>query len=78
MHNGNPGERRLDVSKEKLPITAVQALTPIAFLVTLLGCSVYLFGADSSYGANQIALLLATCVAALVSRSRGVSWREAS
>ncbi|WP_232334924.1 Na+/H+ antiporter NhaC [Pseudohalioglobus lutimaris] len=63
--------------KEKLPITAVQALTPIAFLVTLLGCSVYLFGADSSYGANQIALLLATCVAALVSRSRGVSWREA-
>ena len=41
------------------------ALTPIIFLVLLLGCSVYLFGADSSYGANQIALVLATCVAAL-------------
>jgi Na+:H+ antiporter, NhaC family len=53
------------------------ALTPVIFLVTLLGCSVYLFGADSSYGANQIALVLATCVAALAGRRVGVSWREA-
>lgn len=54
----------------------MQALTPIVFLVALLGCSVYLFGADSSYGANQIALILATCVAALVARYRGIGWRE--
>lgn len=53
------------------------ALTPIAFLVALLACSVYLFGADSSYGANQIALVLATCVAALVAKRTGMSWREA-
>ncbi len=53
------------------------ALTPIAFLVTLLAASVYLFGSDSSYGANQIALVLATCVAALVGRRAGIKWRDA-
>jgi NhaC family Na+:H+ antiporter len=53
------------------------ALTPILFLITLLACSVYLFGADSSYGANQIALVLATCVAALVGRRLGLPWKTA-
>jgi NhaC family Na+:H+ antiporter len=53
------------------------ALAPIIFLVALLASSVYLFGADSSYGANQIALVLAACVAALVGRRVGISWREA-
>ncbi|GHD15538.1 Na+/H+ antiporter NhaC [Halioglobus japonicus] len=53
------------------------ALTPIVFLVVLLACSVYLFGADSSYGANQIALVLATCVAALVAKFNGQGWKEA-
>ena len=53
------------------------ALVPIVFLVLLLAASVYLFGADSSYGANQIALILASCVAALVGRYVGISWQEA-
>ena len=52
------------------------ALTPIIFLVVLLAGSVYLFGADASYGANQIALVLSGCVAALVGRRVGISWRE--
>jgi NhaC family Na+:H+ antiporter len=53
------------------------ALTPIVFLVTMLACSVYLFGADSSYGANQIALVLATCVTALVGLKLGLPWKIA-
>ena len=57
-------------------LSPLLALTPIVFLVVLLGCSVYLFGSDSSYGANQIALVLAACVAALVSRRAGISWKE--
>src|SRR5210317_289380 len=57
-------------------LTPGLALAPIIFLITLLACSVYLFGSDSSYGANQIALVLSACVAALVGRSAGVSWRE--
>ena len=58
-------------------ITPLQALTPIIFLILMLACSVYLFGSDSSYGANQIALIMATCVAALVARRSGIGWREA-
>lgn len=58
-------------------MTTPLALAPISFLVVSLGCSVYLFGADSSYGANQVALALAACVAALAGRRVGVSWAEA-
>ncbi len=57
-------------------MTLTLALTPIVLLVSLLACSVYLFGADSSYGANQIALVLATLVAALVGQRTGVRWKE--
>ena len=62
--------------EDKPSLSPLLALTPIGFLVVLLACSVYLFGADSSYGANQIALVLATCVAALVARRTGMRWRE--
>lgn len=63
--------------KTPLQLTPILALIPIVFLVVLLGSSVYLFGADSSYGANQIALVLTACVAALVGRRVGISWLEA-
>lgn len=58
-------------------LTLLLALTPILFLVVLLASSVYLFGSDSSYGANQIALVMAACVAALVGRKTGVTWKMA-
>jgi NhaC family Na+:H+ antiporter len=67
----------LNVERPPAELTPLLALTPIVFLIALLACSVYLFGADSSYGANQIALVLASCVAALVGRRVGISWREA-
>lgn len=65
------------MSSQPPELTPLLALTPIIFLVALLICSVYLFGADSSYGANQIALVLASCVAALVGGRVGVSWQAA-
>ena len=40
------------------------ALVPILVLIGLLGINVYLWGEDSSYGPNQIALLLAAAAAA--------------
>jgi NhaC family Na+:H+ antiporter len=58
-------------------LTPLLAATPIALLVAMLGLSVYLFGSDASYGANQIALVLATAVAALVGQRTGIEWREA-
>jgi NhaC family Na+:H+ antiporter len=57
-------------------LSTILALSPILFLVALLGCSVYLFGADSSYGANQIALVLASGAAALVGLRIGLSWAQ--
>ena len=57
-------------------LTPVLAFTPIVFLVSMLAGSVYLFGSDSSYGANQIALVLATCVAALVGARTGLNWKD--
>jgi NhaC family Na+:H+ antiporter len=66
----------LTASKHENPrLNTALALTPIVFLVCLLACSVYLFGSDSSYGANQIALVMATCVAALVGKRTGLSWK---
>ena len=44
----------------------VAALLPVVVLIGLLGVNVYLYGEDSSYGPNQIALLLAAASAVLV------------
>jgi NhaC family Na+:H+ antiporter len=56
--------------------SASQALIPILVLVSLLSLSVYLFGEDSSYGPNQIALCVGTIVAALVGWSNGLNWNQ--
>jgi len=53
-----------------------QALTPVAVLMTLLASAVYLFGADSSQGPNQIALLLAAGVVIIIGMVNGYTWRE--
>ncbi|MFT7287089.1 MAG: NhaC family Na+:H+ antiporter [Halieaceae bacterium] len=58
-------------------LTPALAAAPIVLLICMLALSVYLFGADASYGANQIALVLATGVAALVGQRTGIAWRGA-
>jgi Na+:H+ antiporter, NhaC family len=60
------------------PVTpsVLQALIPVSVLVCLLSFSVYLFGEDSSYGPNQIALCVGAAVAALVGWHNGQSWVE--
>ena len=57
-------------------LTIPLALFPLALLILLLGLSVYLFGSDSSYGANQIALIIATFSAALVGKKIGIPWKK--
>lgn len=54
----------------------LQALLPLAVLTVLLSLSVYLYADDSSYGANQIALLLAAGVASLVGIRNGMRWEQ--
>ena len=53
-----------------------QALLPVGFLIFLLVASVNLFGSDASYGPNQIALILAAVVAALVGLRLGFTWKQ--
>ena len=57
-------------------ISLLYALIPVGFLVSLLSLSVYFFADNSSYGANQIALLMATAVAAIIGLRLGFSWQE--
>jgi NhaC family Na+:H+ antiporter len=64
------------VTKELKPLTPALALAPILLLVTLLALSVMLFGADSSYGANQIALLFSAGAVALVGIKLNMRWVE--
>lgn len=52
------------------------ALTPVVVLIVLLSLSVYLFGEDSSYGANQVALILASVVASFIALKNGHRWYD--
>ena len=54
----------------------LQALLPLILLVAGLASSVYLYGSDSSYGANQIALLLAGAVAGVIGIYNGLRWDD--
>ncbi|WP_246371813.1 Na+/H+ antiporter NhaC [Marilutibacter penaei] len=54
----------------------LQAFLPLAVLATLLGWAVYVYGADASYGANQVSLMIAGGVAALVGLRNGQRWAE--
>lgn len=53
----------------------LQALVPLLFLMVLLFAGVQLFKDNASYGANQVGLMLATAVAALVGLYNGLSWK---
>lgn len=62
-----------DVKREP---TILQTIIPISLLIGLLACSVYLFGADSSYGPNQIALILAAGMGIIIGIRNGFTWKE--
>jgi len=52
----------------------LQAMIPLLALIVLLALSVYMYADNSSYGANQIALLLAGGVAAVIGIRNGLRW----
>ena len=66
----------MDINTENTPKSPslVDALVPTATLIALLGLSVYLFGDDSSYGANQIVLILSGAVAVVIGLKNGMHW----
>lgn len=52
------------------------SLLPILFLIVLLASNVILYGGDSSYGPNQISLLITAAFAGLLSLKLGYNWQE--
>lgn len=54
----------------------LDAIIPVIALVGMLSLSVYLYGDESSSGANQIALIMAGCVALLVGVKNGHKWND--
>jgi NhaC family Na+:H+ antiporter len=54
----------------------VDALIPLFLLVLMMGSAVYLFADDSSYGPNQISLLMAMGVAAVIGLKNGHTWKS--
>lgn len=60
---------------KKIP-TYWQSATPLIALIIMLASSVYIFGADSSYGPNQFALLTAAAIACAISFRNGYSWQD--
>jgi NhaC family Na+:H+ antiporter len=65
-----------DNGYQKRQASLFDCALPLGFLIFLLALSVYLFGDLSSYGPNQVALLLAMGVAALIGLKNGFSWQE--
>ena len=54
----------------------VDSLMPILALVIMLGFSVFFFGSDSSYGPNQIALIIGAAIASIVAIKNGHRWQN--
>jgi NhaC family Na+:H+ antiporter len=54
----------------------LQAILPLIFLVIALATGVFLYGSDSSYGPNQISLLLAGAIAGLIGIYNGLRWDD--
>jgi len=63
------------MTKELRTPSLLDALIPIVSLIVMMGGAVYLFDDNSSYGPNQIALLLAMGLAAIIGMKNGFSWK---
>ena len=65
-----------DQTRQTREPSYLQAILPLLLLITLLAVSVVLFGDNSSYGPNQIALLIAAALGTLIAFYNGHSWDQ--
>ncbi|MBD3584489.1 Na+/H+ antiporter NhaC [Salinimonas sp. HHU 13199] len=63
-------------NKEVKAPSLTDALLPVIALIIMMGSAVYLFGDNSSFGPNQIALLLGTGLAAIIGMKNGHKWKD--
>ena len=64
------------MTTEKKAPSLLVALLPIFFLIFLLAINVVLYGSDSSYGPNQISLLMTAAFAGILALRLGYNWEE--
>jgi len=64
------------MNNNKTQASLIDSLIPIVAIIIMLATSVAFYGADSSYGANQIALIIGAVIASLVGFKNGFSWKE--
>ena len=62
--------------KQKKQANFYDALLPISVLIILLSLSVYIYGDNSSYGPNQIALLFSSAMVAIIGLKNGYLWED--
>ena len=63
------------MTEETKSASLLDAIIPVVSLIIMLAMSVYFYGEDSSYGANQIALLIAAGIAAIIGVKNGYRWK---
>lgn len=68
--------RKAKMTKRFKQASLRDALIPVLFLTLSLFTSIRLYGEDSSYGPNQIALILSACLTLVIGLKNGYSWRE--
>ena len=56
--------------------TLLDAFIPVISLILMLGTAVYLFADNSSYGPNQVSLLIGTGLAAIIGMKNGHKWHD--
>ncbi len=64
------------MEQQKKQPSLLDALIPVMSLIVMLAGSVYLYRDNSSYGGNQIALLLSAAVAIAIGFKNGFKWAE--
>ncbi|MEQ8486843.1 MAG: Na+/H+ antiporter NhaC [Pseudomonadales bacterium] len=74
MQNQQP-QQRADGGREPRGASVADVLVTIGITVGLLALSVVMFGADSSSGANQIALVIGAVIATVIGIKNGHSWQ---
>jgi Na+:H+ antiporter, NhaC family len=65
-----------EITKSQKSPSFIDALIPLIALVVMLSTAVIYFGDNSSYGPNQIALLIAMGIAIVIGIKNGYSWQS--
>ncbi len=73
---GNRTDPQDSPAAHQKPIPMWLALVPIVFLMVMLSGSVILFGSNSSFGPNQISLMLTAALTCVIGIRLGITWED--